>query len=57
VKRKDLMKFLSQLGAEFKEGGKHTKVYLNDKQSTIPRHTEIDDFLVKGIKKQLGIES
>ncbi|EGT99149.1 type II toxin-antitoxin system HicA family toxin [Acinetobacter baumannii] len=51
------MKFLSQLGAEFKEGGKHTKVYLNDKQSTIPRHTEIDDFLVKGIKKQLGIES
>lgn len=56
MKRRDLIKFLSELGAEFKEGGKHTKVYLNDKQSTIPRHTEIDDYLVKAIKKQLEIE-
>lgn len=56
MKRRDLIKFLSELGAEFKEGAKHTKVYLNNKQSTIPRHTEIDDLLVKGIKKQLGIE-
>lgn len=56
MKRRDLIKFLSELGAEFKEGGKHTKVYLNDKQTTIPRHTEIDDYLVKAIKKQLGIE-
>ena len=56
MKRRDLIKFLSELGAEFKEGGKHTKVYLNDKQSTIPRHTEIDDYLVKALKKQLEIE-
>ncbi|WP_336938920.1 type II toxin-antitoxin system HicA family toxin [Acinetobacter modestus] len=56
MKRRDLIKFLSELGAEFKEGSKHTKVYLNDKQSTIPRHTEIDDYLVKAIKKQLEIE-
>ncbi|KXZ68787.1 type II toxin-antitoxin system HicA family toxin [Acinetobacter venetianus] len=56
MKRRDLIKFLSELGAEFKEGGKHTKVYLNDKQTTIPRHTEIDDYLVKAIKKQLEIE-
>ena len=56
MKRRDLIKFLSELCAEFKEGGKHTKVYLNDKQSTIPRHTEIDDYLVKAIKKQLEIE-
>ncbi|MCH7381390.1 type II toxin-antitoxin system HicA family toxin [Acinetobacter higginsii] len=56
MKRRDLIKFLSELGAEFKEGGKHTKVYLNDKQTTIPRHTEIDDYLVKAIKKQLGVE-
>lgn len=57
MKRRDLIRYLEQLGAEFKEGGKHTKVFLNNKQSTIPRHTEIDDFLVKGIKKQLEIES
>ena len=56
MKRRDLIKFLSELGAEFKEGGKHTKVYLNDKQSTIPRHTAIYDYLVKAIKKQLEIE-
>lgn len=56
MKRRDLIKFLSELGAEFKEGSKHTKVYLNDKQSTVPRHTEIDDYLVKAIKKQLEIE-
>jgi len=56
VKRRDLIKFLSEIGAEFKEGSKHTKCYLNDKQTTIPRHTEIDENLVKAIKKQLGVE-
>ena len=56
MKRRDLDKFLKRLGAEFEEGGKHSKVYLNGKQTTIPRHTEIDDRLVKVIKKQLGIE-
>ena len=56
MKRRDLDKFLKRLGAEFEEGGKHSKVYLNGKQTTIPRHTEIVDRLVKVIKKQLGIE-
>ncbi|MFW2014212.1 type II toxin-antitoxin system HicA family toxin [Acinetobacter bereziniae] len=56
MKRRDLVKFLNGLGAKFKEGSKHTRVYLNEKQSTIPRHTEIDDLLIKEIKKQLGIE-
>lgn len=56
VKRRDLIKFLTELGARFEEGGKHTKVYLNGKQTTLPRHTEINDHLVKAIKKQLGIE-
>ncbi|MDU2407103.1 MAG: type II toxin-antitoxin system HicA family toxin [Acinetobacter junii] len=55
VKRRDLIRFLAELGARFEEGGKHTKVYLNEKQTTIPRHTEINDNLVKAIKKQLGI--
>ena len=56
VKRRDLIKFLAELGARFEEGSKHTKVYLNEKQTTIPRHTEINDHLVKAIKKQLEIE-
>lgn len=56
VKRRDLIKFLNGLGAKFEEGTRHTKVYLNEKQTTIPRHTEINDHLVKAIKKQLGIE-
>ncbi|WP_244939683.1 type II toxin-antitoxin system HicA family toxin [Acinetobacter guerrae] len=55
VKRTDFIKELEQLGATFKEGGKHTKVYLNGKQSTIPRHRELNDMLVKGIRKQLGV--
>ena len=57
MKRRDLEKLLSDLGAKFVEGSKHTKVYLNGKQTTIPRHTEISDNLVKAIKKQLGVES
>ena len=56
VKQRDLISFLAELGARFEEGGKHTKVYLNGKQTTIPRHKEINDHLVKAIKKQLGIE-
>lgn len=56
MKRRTLIKFLESLGAEFEEGAKHTKVYLNGKQTTLPRHTEISDILVKVIKKQLEIE-
>ena len=44
------------LGATFKQGSKHTKVYLNGKQTTIPRHKEISEQLVKLIMKQLGIK-
>ena len=47
---------LLALGATFKQGSKHTKVYLNGKQTTIPRHKEISEQLVKLIMKQLGIK-
>ena len=33
MKRRDLDKFLRSLGAKFEEGGKHSKVYLNGKQT------------------------
>lgn len=46
---------LAALGAAFKEGSKHTKVYLNGKQATIPRHKEIPNQLAKVIKSQLGV--
>lgn len=57
MKKRDLVKYLSSLGAEFKEGSKHTRVYLNGKSTTIPRTVEVDKFTTKAIIKQLGIES
>ena len=56
LKRNDLIKQLEALGAIFKEGGKHTKVYLNGKQSTIPRHREIKENTAKAIMKQLEVD-
>ena len=47
---------LLALGATFKQGSNHTKVYLNGKQTTIPIHKEISEQLVKLIMKQLGIK-
>lgn len=55
MKRLDFIKELKELGATFGEGSKHQKVYLNGKQSTIPRHNEIKNFTAKEIRKQLGI--
>lgn len=48
-------KQLAAAGAVFKEGGKHTKVYLNGRQCTLPRHKEIPDQLAKVILRQLGL--
>jgi mRNA interferase HicA len=47
---------LAERGARFVEGKKHTKVYHQGKQSTIPRHKEIPDTLAKLIMKQLGMK-
>ncbi|WP_336152592.1 type II toxin-antitoxin system HicA family toxin [Acinetobacter ursingii] len=55
MKRVDFIKELTNLGATFKEGGSHTKVFLAGKQSVIPRHRELKTFTVKTIRKQLGI--
>lgn len=53
MKYSDLIKLLREQGADFKEGSKHTKVYLNGKQTTIPRHREINEITAKAIIKQL----
>jgi len=58
LKRKDLIKHLEQSGCIFvREGKKHT-VYSNPKKkriSTIPRHVEIHDLLVRKICKDLDV--
>lgn len=52
----EFRKWLAQQGAEFREGGKHTKVYLNGRQCTLPRHArEIQEGLRQAILKQLGL--
>jgi predicted RNA binding protein YcfA (HicA-like mRNA interferase family) len=58
LKRRDLIHHLEKHGCELlREGAKHT-VYVNRREkkvSTIPRHREIDENLVKKICKDLGI--
>jgi len=58
VKRKLLLRHLKQCGCSLvREGAKHS-VFHNPqkgKTSTVPRHTEINDFLAKKICKDLDI--
>lgn len=56
MKRRDLVVWLNKHGATYKEGGKHTKVRCNGRQTTLPRHTEIDNRLADAICDQLGID-
>jgi mRNA interferase HicA len=56
VKSSEFAKWLKAKGVVFKEGKKHTKLYLDGKQSTLPRHAaEISEPLRKAILKQLGL--
>ena len=58
MKRKDLIKHLIKNGCIFiREGARHS-VFLNPllrKTSTIPRHSEIDNFLAKKICRDFGV--
>ena len=58
MKRVELIRHLQTHGCEFmREGGKHS-LFLNpsNKQtSAVPRHREINDFLVRKICRDLGI--
>jgi mRNA interferase HicA len=58
MKQSEFKRWLSSQGATFKQGTKHLKVYLNGKQTTMPRHPghEIGEGLRKAILKQLGID-
>ena len=58
MKRKDVIRHLEEHGCDFlREGANHT-VYVNRREkkvTTVPRHKEIDDYLVSKICKDLGI--
>lgn len=58
MKTSEFRRWLADRGATFKEGASHTKVYLNGKQTTLPRHgsQEIGEGLRRAILKQLGIK-
>ncbi|MEW5724713.1 MAG: type II toxin-antitoxin system HicA family toxin [Thermodesulfobacteriota bacterium] len=59
MKRNDLLQYLRSQGCDLlREGGKHSWWHnpaLN-KRSAIPRHSEIQDLLVRKICKDLGVE-
>ena len=58
MKRREVMRHLEQNGCEFlREGANHT-IYVNrakGKASSVPRHKEINDFLVIKICRDLEI--
>ena len=58
MKRRNLIRHLERHGCELlREGGNHS-VYVNraaGKASSVPRHREIDDFLVRKICRDLEI--
>ena len=58
MKTSEFRRFLASLGAVFVEGKRHTKVYLNGKQSTLPRHAsqDIGEALRHAILRQLGVK-
>jgi len=56
MKLSEFTRWLKSQGVIFKEGKKHTKLFFNGKQSTLPRHAaEINELLRKAIIKQLGL--
>lgn len=59
VNSKQMKKWLEQQGATFLPGkGSHLKVFLNDRQSTLPMHgtAELGKGLEAAIKRQLGLK-
>ncbi|MBF0557122.1 MAG: type II toxin-antitoxin system HicA family toxin [Nitrospirae bacterium] len=58
MKRRDLIRYIERNRCELLREGSNHSVYLNvveKKLSTIPRHREIDENLVRKICKDLGI--
>jgi len=59
MKRKDLIKHLFKERCIFLREGANHSVFFNPlmrRSSTVPRHSEIDNFLAKKIFRDLGIK-
>lgn len=58
MKQSEFVRWLAEQGATFRDGSKHLKVFLNGKQSHLPRHpsAELKKGLIEGVKKQLGLK-
>ena len=57
MKRRDLIKLLTEHGWYLKRNGNKHDVYSNGKCSeTIPRHSEVDEDLAKSIIKRQGLK-
>lgn len=58
MKLNEFARWLKSQGVTFKEGTKHTRLFFNGKQSTLPRHAvDINEPLRKAIIKQLGLKN
>jgi mRNA interferase HicA len=57
MKMAEFRRWLRQVhDARFEEGARHTKVFCNGRQSTLPRHAkDIGEGLRQAILKQLGL--
>ena len=57
MKQSEFKRWLAGQGATFENGKRHLKVYLNGRQTTLPRHPaqELGEGLRKAILKQLGL--
>ena len=58
MKQSEFQRWLAAQGATFSNGTRHLKVFLNGKQTIMPRHPsqEIGEGLRKSILKQLGLK-
>jgi predicted RNA binding protein YcfA (HicA-like mRNA interferase family) len=58
MKRKEFIQYLEKRGCYLLRHGSNHDIYLNplnNKKQPVPRHSEIDDDLVKHIRKYLGL--
>lgn len=60
MKRRDLLKKIARIAKdageelESREGANHTVFKFGDKQTVVPRHSEVNEITAKAILKQLG---
>lgn len=62
TKRKELLKNIAQYAKAteqeltVKEGANHTRLWVGERYTTIPRHSEIANRLAENIYKQIGMK-